>query len=73
MIYPLVVRQFNKMLGNLLTIVEKAAVHAEAKKFDPAVLVNSRLYPDMFPLSRQVQLASDSAKGGASRLAKWIG
>lgn len=59
-----------RALGSLADILEKAGAHAEAKKFDPAVLVNSRLYPDMFPLSRQVQLASDSAKGGASRLAQ---
>ena len=59
-----------RALGSLADILEKAGAHAEVKKFDPAVLVNSRLYPDMFPLSRQVQLASDSAKGGASRLAQ---
>ena len=59
-----------RALGSLADILEKAQAHAEAKKFDPAALVASRLYPDMFPLSRQVQLASDSAKGGASRLAQ---
>lgn len=59
-----------RALGSLADILEKAQAHAEAKKIDPAVLVGSRLYPDMFPLSRQVQLASDSAKGGASRLAQ---
>ena len=56
-------------LTNLQAILEKAAVHAEAKKITPSVLVNARLYPDMFPLSRQVQIATDNAKGAASRLA----
>jgi hypothetical protein len=57
-----------RMMNSLATILEKAAAHAEAKKIDPAVLVNARLYPDMFPLVRQVQIASDSAKAGAARL-----
>ena len=58
-----------RSLTNLRTILEKAAAHAEAKKIDPSVLVNARLYPDMFPLSRQVQIATDVAKGAVSRLA----
>lgn len=58
-----------RSLTNLGTILQKAAAHAEAKKIDPSVLINSRLYPDMFPLSRQVQIATDNAKGAASRLA----
>ncbi|MGH8863107.1 MAG: DUF1993 domain-containing protein [Burkholderiales bacterium] len=58
-----------RMMENLAAILEKAAAHVEAKKIDPAVLVNARLYPDMFPLVRQVQIASDSAKAGAARLA----
>jgi uncharacterized protein len=58
-----------RSLSNLRTILEKAAAHAEAKKIDPAVLINARLYPDMYALSRQVQIASDVAKGAASRLA----
>jgi hypothetical protein len=60
---------FVHALNNLAAILEKGAAHAEAKKIDPAVLVNGRLFPDMFPLVRQVQIASDSAKGGAARLA----
>ena len=60
---------FIRMLNNLAAILEKAAAHAEAKKIAPTVLLNSRLYPDMFPLSRQIQIASDTAKGGAARLA----
>lgn len=58
-----------RSLSNLREILGKAAAHAEARKIDPSVLVNARLYPDMFPLSRQVQIASDMAKGAASRLA----
>ena len=60
---------FIRMSKNLAAIVAKAAAHAEAKKIDPAVLINSRLYPDMFPLVRQIQIASDAAKGCAARLA----
>lgn len=56
-------------LTNLVTILEKGAAHAEARKIDPAVIVGSRLYPDMFPLSRQVQIATDNAKGSVARLA----
>jgi len=60
---------FIHVLNNLAVILEKGAAHADAKKIDPSVLVNSRLYPDMFALVRQVQIACDSAKGGAARLA----
>ena len=56
-------------LRNLRYILEKAAAHAEARKIIPSVLINSRLYPDMFPLSRQVQIAADIAKNAACRLA----
>ncbi|MGH8676356.1 MAG: DUF1993 domain-containing protein [Burkholderiales bacterium] len=56
-------------LNNLSAILDKAQAHAEARKIDPAVLLASRLYPDMFPLVRQVQIASDSAKGTVARLA----
>ncbi len=58
-----------RMLNNLADILQKAAAHAEAKKIDPAVLIASRLYPDMFALARQVQIATDTAKGCAARLA----
>jgi uncharacterized protein len=58
-----------RSLTNLAAILEKAAAHCEARKIDPAVLVGARLFPDMFPLSRQVQIATDVAKGGAARLA----
>ncbi len=58
-----------RFMGNLVTILEKGAAHAEARKIDPSVLINSRLYPDMLPLSRQVQIVSDVARRGAARLA----
>jgi hypothetical protein len=67
--YQASVPVFVRALNNLAVILEKAAAHAEARKIDPTVLINTRLYPDMLPLSRQVQIASDSAKGGAARLA----
>jgi uncharacterized protein len=56
-------------LTNLSAILDKAAAHAAAKKFDSAVLAQSRLFPDMYPLVRQVQIACDTAKGAAARLA----
>jgi hypothetical protein len=61
--------RFANMLKNLSAILEKAQAHAEAKKIDPEVLLESRLYPDMLPLVRQVQIASDNAKGAVARLA----
>ena len=59
---------FVQLLGNLKIFLEKGAAHAAARKFDPSILVNSRLAPDMFPLLRQIQIASDAAKGAAARL-----
>jgi hypothetical protein len=56
-------------LRNLSAILDKATASAEARKIDPAVLIGARLAPDMFPLGRQIQIASDTAKGGAARLA----
>lgn len=56
-------------LNNLSAILTKAETHAGAKKIEPSVLVNARLFPDMFPLSRQVQIATDIVKGGVARLA----
>ncbi len=67
--YRATVPTFLMMLTNLSAILKKAAVHAGARKIDPAVLVNARLYPDMFALPRQVQIAADFAKGAAGRLA----
>lgn len=67
--YQASVPVFTRMLNNLASILEMAAAHAEARKIDPAILINSRLYPDMFPLARQVRIATDAAASGAARLA----
>jgi len=56
-------------LNNLSALLDKAAAHAAAKKFDSVVLAQARLFPDMHPLARQVQIACDTAKGAAARLA----
>ncbi|MCP9930199.1 DUF1993 domain-containing protein [Cyanobium sp. AMD-g] len=58
-----------RSLSNLSGILAKAAAHAEARGIDPAVLLQARLYPDMFPLVRQVQIATDIARRGLARLA----
>ncbi|MFW9261270.1 DUF1993 domain-containing protein [Nostoc sp. CALU 546] len=58
-----------RALNNLANILEKGAAYAENKKIDPNVLINSRLSPDMLPLSKQVQIASDIVNRGAARLA----
>lgn len=68
MLYELTVPQFSKMLRNLSVILEKGAQQAEAKKFDVSVLLNSRLAPDQFPLTKQIQIACDTAKLCAARL-----
>ena len=67
-LYQASVPQFLRMLGNLKAILEKAAAHAAAKKIDESALLNARLYPDMFPLTQQVQIASDFARGTSARL-----
>jgi hypothetical protein len=58
-----------RSLSNLRALLEKAVTYSENKKIDPVVLVNARLYPDMYPLVKQVQIATDVAKGAVSRLA----
>lgn len=60
---------FQQMLPALGACLRKGADYAAAKKADPAVLLQSRLYPDMFPLVRQVQIAADFGKGTVARLA----
>jgi hypothetical protein len=67
--YQASVPAFIRALDNLAAILEKGATHAQSRKIDEAVLLGSRLFPDMFPLARQVQIASDTAKSGAGRLA----
>jgi hypothetical protein len=59
----------SRALNNLAAILEKAAAYAETRKIDPAVLLNTRLVPDMLPLSSQIFIANDIAGGGAARLA----
>ena len=61
--------RFANTLKNLSAILDKAKAQAEAKKIDEQVLTSSRLFPDMFALARQVQIACDSAKGAVARLA----
>ncbi len=68
--YQSCVPVFINNLNNLSEILKKAANYAEAKKIEPSVLINSRLYPDMLPLVRQVQIASDAAKASVARLAE---
>ena len=58
-----------KTLTNLKGILEKASAHAQAKKIDESVLMSARLYPDMFPFTRQVQIACDFGRGTGARLA----
>jgi hypothetical protein len=66
--YETLVPTVNRMLGNLQVLLDKAAAFAEQRKVEPAVLLNSRLAVDMFPLTRQIQIACDSVKGAAARL-----
>jgi hypothetical protein len=68
-IYDQLVTTFSKMLTNLDKVLTKAEADAQTRKIDPQVFVDGRLAPDMLPLVRQVQIMTDQAKGGASRLA----
>ena len=67
--YTATVPTCTRALNNLAAILEKSGAHAEARKIDPKVLLNTRLYPDMLPLSTQIHIACDIAQGGAARLA----
>ena len=60
--------RFANILRNLSALLDKAQAHCAAKKIDPLALTSFRLYPDMFPLTRQVQVACDTAKGAVARL-----
>lgn len=68
-IYATSVPVFKQMLGGLKDVLRKAEAHVTEKKIDPNALLQARLYPDMFPLSRQVQVATDFAKSVSARLA----
>jgi hypothetical protein len=59
---------FKQMLNSMSKVLTKAEEHAKEKKIDPAVFLQARLYPDMFPLVRQVQIAADFAKSISARL-----
>jgi uncharacterized protein len=72
MLYELTITQFNKMLGNLSSFLDKAALLAETKKFDINVLMTSRLAPDQFNFIRQVQITCDTAKLAVARLSGQI-
>ncbi len=68
-IYASSVPVFKQMLGGLAAILAKAEAHATEKQIEPAALIQARLFPDMFPLGRQVQIACDFARGVSARLA----
>ena len=67
--YQASVPRFVNILGNLSNILDKAQAHVDAKKLDPVTLTSYRLYPDMLPMTSQVQIACDTAKGVVARLA----
>lgn len=67
--YQASVPRFVNILGNLSAILDKAQAHVDAKKLDPAALTSYRLFPDMLPMTKQVQIACDTAKGVVARLA----
>ncbi|APW36745.1 hypothetical protein RD110_05685 [Rhodoferax koreense] len=67
--YAASVPVFKQMLGGLSAVLRKAEAHAAERKIDPNALLQARLYPDMFPLLRQVQVAADFAKSVSARLA----
>ncbi|WP_353431663.1 DUF1993 domain-containing protein [Polynucleobacter sp. MWH-UH23A] len=67
--YQASIPQFVKMLTNLSNILKKGEAFAKEKNIDGAVLINDRLAPDMFPLSKQIQIACDQVKNGMARLA----
>jgi len=68
-LYQVTVPVLVKALSNLRTVLEKAKAHALDHKIEEAAFIQARLYPDMLPLPRQVQIATDIARGGAARLA----
>ncbi|MGV8803395.1 MAG: DUF1993 domain-containing protein [Polaromonas sp.] len=68
-IYTASIPVFKQMLGGLSQVLAKAEAHVTAKNIDPNALLQARLFPDMFPLLKQVQVASDFAKSVSARLA----
>lgn len=68
-LYTASIPVFKQMLNSMSAVLAKADDHAQAKKIEPDALLQARLYPDMFPLVMQVQIAVDFARGAAARLA----
>ena len=68
-LYAASVPVFRQLLGSLAAVLEKAEAHAQERRIEPDALLQARLYPDMFPLARQIQIATDFAKGASARLA----
>jgi uncharacterized protein len=69
-IYDVTVPPYIRALSALGAVLEKGRSHAESEKIDPSVLLGMRLYPDMLPLTKQIQIATDNAKGAAARLSQ---
>lgn len=67
--YSASIPAFRQILGSLLSILDKAEAYVEEKKLDPNALLQFRLFPDMLPFTRQIQIAADFAKGAGARLA----
>lgn len=68
-IHQATVPAVQQILGSLSVLIDKAAAHCEARKIDPATIIGYRLAPDMFAFGRQIQVATDNAKGMCARLA----
>ena len=67
--YDVTIPTLKRLLTNLSAILKKGEAHADAKKIDHSIFLNARLAPDMYALTRQVQIATDMSKGAAARLA----
>ena len=67
--YEVTIPALKRTLINLANILKKGEEYADAKKIEHTILLNARLFPDMYPLTRQVQIATDMSKGAAARLA----
>ncbi len=68
LMYAMSAPVFVRMLGNMTAVLDKGAAYATARKIEPSVLVNARLFPDMLPLASQIRIAGDFAKGAVARL-----
>lgn len=67
--YDATIPPLKRALGNLAAILEKGEQYADTKKVEHQVLLNARLFIDMYPLTRQIQIATDMSKGAGARLA----